>query len=293
MQKLNSKPIKIMSITEQIDVYLKRNTENSTDKAILIIDDFCKGKNIQLSEIEILKNEWKEYKSNTWLGLNQKDATQKLKNIYSKINSICRKLEPYQEGFTNFYVFSKSKPKIFVSFNKDDKDKVDMIESYIGNEFAEVIRFDKHFIGSKDIEESIDESISDSRITLLIVTYSSLSSSWVWEEVYLSLRTEKALKRKLFICSFDDTLFDADQITQISLDIERKNQIIEKEIKKRRTNAGVETYDIDDDRLRIIVHSSTFIDTVKKLKRKPIYSLFGELLQSEFDRLINDIKKII
>jgi len=282
-----------MLFTEKINKYLGYETESSIEKAIKDIDEFCKKINILAGDIKILNEDWNNYKNDSWLGINTKDLEKRKKNICDKIKLICYKLEPYQENFNGFYIISKPKPKIFISFNKNDTTNVDFLESNFGNQFVEIIRFDKHFNGSKDIEDSIDDSISESKITLLVVTENSLSSSWVWEEVYLSLRTERALKRKLFVCSFDNSIFDSDKINQIALEIDAKSKLLEKEIIKRRKKITTDSFDIDEEKLRVALHQTIFIKVINKLKQKPVYLLFGEKLALEMQRLIKDIKEVI
>lgn len=282
---------------QQVYKYLKTNRESSIDEAVKIIEQISNVKKIQIEEVINLKSEWRQYKSDYRLGIDRAKLPDKLKNVKNTILSICTHLKSREDNISTFEYNFNPKPKLFISFNNQDKEHVDLIESVIGNDFVEVIRFDKHFNGSNDIEDSINASIKKSKATLLIVSFHSLSSAWVGTETHLSLVSEDLLNRKIFVCSFDNSLFDPILISEIAIELENKKNTFNEEIRRRKysdnVDENIETYDFDEDNHRIVVHKSSFINTVKALKKKPNYLLFGKGLEEELRRLVKDIKEII
>jgi hypothetical protein len=189
---------------------------------------------------------------------------------------------------------TKEKIKVFISYNHQDQSYAKAVKTQLNTAGYDVHIDFVEMYGGEDISSFIHRSISDTNITLLLVSENSLKSNWVGLETITTFYKEKIdIENRFLACKVDGYTDKQDWINDLTDTLKMKLTEKQKERTKREKN-NLGTADIDSViiRLRDLLH---FSDRIKaRLEGSRVIDLVGGNVVNnieEVTRALDNIKK--
>jgi len=181
------------------------------------------------------------------------------------------------------------KKSIFISYNHKDKIIVDKVKETL--EAANlIVKIDsKSMLAGEDIKEFIDKSISETDVTLSIVSTNSLLSSWVALESTQTFLAQKVIEKKFIAGYIEGSFFSRDFVDKALDEIECEISSLKESIKKRLDkNRNINDLQTELERYSDLEHNLPKI--IERLKSSLSIDISGKNFDIGMEKIINSIK---
>ncbi|TMU57468.1 toll/interleukin-1 receptor domain-containing protein [Flagellimonas algicola] len=181
--------------------------------------------------------------------------------------------------------------RVFISYNHKDKTDALKIYARLKLEGIELIMDEFDMEVGEDINEFIKDSISNSGITLSVISKNSLSSSWVGKETKDTLfLLEYTGDRKLIGCYTDNEFLDPefvkDAVKEIDEKIEKLQNLVDaqRDLKVDSTNLNVEI-------TRLTKLRNNLPDIIGYLKSVLCLDIRGYKFEESMQQIVKSVKE--
>lgn len=169
----------------------------------------------------------------------------------------------------------KVAPRVFVSYNWDDKQVAREVKNYLEEQGCVVTIDDEHLDAGKSIAGFIQDSIRNNHFILSIVSKSSLSSGWVGRESTASFFAEWLANKQFIPARLDNAFNDPRFFVSTLRSIEDKITELDGLISETQTMRA-DTGPLDMDRKKLLDLKANLPDIVSRLKSVNTVPIDGE-----------------
>jgi hypothetical protein len=179
--------------------------------------------------------------------------------------------------------------KVFISYNHADIEIAFALKKKLENNNISVTIDGVNMEGGGDIKSFIDHSISNTDITISIISNKSLLSSWVGIETVNTFNHEQFSAKKKFIpCyiekDFLENTFTGKAIDQIDERIKKIGELVITEIEK-----GRDPRDLNAERARLIKLRNSMDEIILRLRESLCIDISGNQLEINFQKILNAV----
>jgi len=173
-------------------------------------------------------------------------------------------------------------PKVFISYNHNDRTTALKIKAVIEKESIPVIIDVVDMKAGTDIKEFIQNSLKEVTTIVSLVSNNSLKSAWVAKESIDSLFLETYLENKKFIaCYLDDDFFQNDYTLKTISKIDLQIKEVQDNIEQSHV-IGIDTRDLNNQKSRLIALRNSLDGIIGRLRD----SLCLDVREESFDQSI-------
>src|SRR5690554_342129 len=186
--------------------------------------------------------------------------------------------------------FSNMDPKVFISYNHNDREVALKIRDAIEKESIEVIIDQDDMMAGADIKGFIEKSIGESTVTVSLVSNNSLKSAWVALETIDTFFLERYQKNKKFIgCYLDDDFLQPDYTLKIIGDIDAQIKANQKLIPEYQQKM-IDTRDLNNENTRLLALRGNLDGIVGRLKDSLCLDVREESFNQSMQKLMQAIQ---
>lgn len=179
--------------------------------------------------------------------------------------------------------------KIFISYNWNDQEKVMDISKVLNNNKAEVIIDTESMKSGEKIKEFIKRSISESAVTLSIISINSLYSAWVaYETIFGSISHE--MNNSVFIPAFIDKSFLDIKITDDILKYADKKIKELEDMVKARISRNESFIDLSVEHEKYCKFKNNIPTIISSFRQKNCIDLSGDNVEKGIAKILTDIQ---
>ena len=178
---------------------------------------------------------------------------------------------------------------IFISYNHKDKAIANKIKQVLKSANL-IVKIDSEtMLAGEDIQGFIDKSISETDVTMSIVSTNSLLSSWVALESIQTFFAQKVIKKQFIAGYIDSSFFNRDFVDKgldlVELEIGNLQEAIKKRLEKNRNINDLQT---ELERFNDLKHNLPKI--VERLKSSLSIDISNGNFDLGMEKIINSIK---
>jgi len=181
-------------------------------------------------------------------------------------------------------------PKVFISYNHNDKAIAIKIKKAIEAAKIEVVIDSKNMKAGEDINTFIRKSLKASTIIVSLVSNSSLESAWVGMEtidtVFLETYTDN---KKLIACYLEDDFFQDDYTLKTVTKIEVRIKELEELIRQSHVK-GINTRDLDNKLTRLRNLKNNMDAIIARLQNSLCLDISPGAFETSMKKLLDTIQ---
>lgn len=186
--------------------------------------------------------------------------------------------------------FANLDPKVFISYNHNDSGTATKIKDALEKAHIEVIIDKEDMMAGTDIKAFIEKSISESTVTVSLVSNKSLKSAWVALETIDTFFLERYMKNKKFIaCYLDDDFFQSDYTLKAVDDIDKQIKANQKLVPEYQEKM-LDTRDLNNQNTRLLALRNNLDGIVGKLRDSLCLDVREESFNDSIQKLIQAIE---
>ncbi len=178
---------------------------------------------------------------------------------------------------------------VFISYNHKDQESVSKLKDELKSNGIEVIIDADSMKAGEDIKDFIEKSISNSNVTLSIISNASLLSGWVGMETINTFFAVKIKKdRKFIACFLDDDFFNKDftlkAVEKIDQDISEIENLMSEYSEKK-----LDTGDLNTEKTRLYDLRNNLDKIIGKLRGSLCIDIRGEQFEQNLPKILEAI----
>jgi len=178
---------------------------------------------------------------------------------------------------------------IFISYNHKDKEIANKVKQVLKAADLSIKIDSESMAAGEDIQEFIDRSISETDVTMSIVSTNSLLSSWVALESIQTFFAQKIIKKQFIAGYIDNSFFIRDFVDNgldsVELEIGKLQEAIQKRLDK---NRNINDLQSELERFSDLKH--TLPKIVERLKSSLSIDISDGNFEIGMEKIIHSIK---
>lgn len=186
--------------------------------------------------------------------------------------------------------FSTMDPKVFISYNHNDSAIALKIRDTLEKANIEVIIDQEDMMAGTDIKSFIEKSISESTVTVSLVSNKSLKSAWVALETIDTFFLEHyKTNRKFIACYLDEDFFQPNYTLKAVGDIDEQIKLNQKMIPDYQLKM-IDTRDLNNQNTRLLALRNNLDAIVGRLRDSLCLDVREEAFKQSLKKLIQAIE---